>query len=81
MMRNRRGRRRRGRRYRDIADVTLRQLKTEFGVPFSERHLRRLVQDGKFPGPLVWSVRTLRWIRREIYAHRDALSRGWGSRR
>ena len=42
------------------------QLKGEKGIPYTRRHLRDLVRDGKFPRPVELSEARIAWIEGEI---------------
>jgi prophage regulatory protein len=48
--------------------LTFAQLKTEKGVPYTRRHLRDLVRDGKFPKPVELSEARIAWIEDEVDA-------------
>jgi prophage regulatory protein len=52
-----------------ISFADLRPLK---GVPYTRRHLRDLVRDGKFPQPVTLSEGRVAWIEEEVNAWQEA---------
>jgi prophage regulatory protein len=44
------------------------QLKPEKGVPYCRDHLRRLVNNGRFPRPVNVSARRIAWLETDVDA-------------
>lgn len=46
--------------------VTEEQLENRFGLKYSARHRRRLIEAGKFPRPVRLSARRFAWVESEV---------------
>jgi prophage regulatory protein len=49
--------------------LSLDELRTEKGIPFSRQHIHRLVRAGKFPRPVKVGLNRNGWIEAEIDGH------------
>jgi prophage regulatory protein len=53
--------------------VTFERLKTDHGIPYTRRHIRRLVLAGTFPRPVQLSEKRNAWIELEIEDYKARL--------
>jgi predicted DNA-binding transcriptional regulator AlpA len=53
--------------------VRYRQLKSEYDIPFSRVHLKRLIDAQQFPPPVHLGANTIAWLEEDILAWKDRI--------